>query len=56
LPFVDRLAGHNHHVIRGFASAEPLPDDALHAAGPPRYPRPSRLAAPLTVSPAPGRL
>ena len=31
-------------VIRGFATAEPLTDDALHAAGPPRYPRPSRLA------------
>ena len=40
-------------MIRAFASAEPLPDDALHAAGPPRYPRPSRLATPLAVSPAP---
>ncbi|MEO8691008.1 MAG: ATP-dependent DNA helicase RecG, partial [Solirubrobacteraceae bacterium] len=40
-------------MIRTFASAEPLPDDALHAAGPPRYPRPSRLATPLPVEPAP---
>ena len=40
-------------MIRGFATAEPLPDDALHAAGPPRYPRPSKLAEPLVVSPAP---
>ena len=40
-------------MIRGFATAEPLTDDALHAAGPPRYPRPSRLAVPLEVSPAP---
>ena len=29
MPFTDRPAGHNHHVIRGFATAEPLPDDAL---------------------------
>jgi ATP-dependent DNA helicase RecG len=36
-----------------FASAEPLSDDALHAAGPPRYPRPSHLAEPLQVAPAP---
>jgi ATP-dependent DNA helicase RecG len=35
-----------------FASSDPLPDDALHAAGPPRYPRPSRLQTPLHVSPA----
>jgi ATP-dependent DNA helicase RecG len=35
-----------------FASAEPLDGPALHASGPPRYPRPSRLAAPLEVSPA----
>jgi len=34
-----------------FASSDPLSDDALHAAGPPRYPRPSRLAAELAVSP-----
>jgi len=40
-------------VIRAFAAADPLPDDALRAAGPPRYPRPSRLATPLTVAPAP---
>ncbi len=40
-------------MIRGFATAEPLPDDALHAAGPPRYPRPSKLAEALVVSPAP---
>jgi ATP-dependent DNA helicase RecG len=49
----DRPGGHNQTVIRGFATAEPLPDDALHAAGPPRYPRPSKLAEPLVVSPAP---
>ncbi len=40
-------------MIRGFATAEPLPDADLHAVGPPRYPRPSRLATPLEVSPAP---
>jgi ATP-dependent DNA helicase RecG len=40
-------------VIRGFATAEPLPDVDLRAAGPPRYPRPSKLAEPLVVSPAP---
>src|SRR5215218_3020635 len=34
-----------------FASSDPLTEDALHAAGPPRWPRPSRLAAPLPVSP-----
>jgi ATP-dependent DNA helicase RecG len=39
-------------VIRAFASAEPLPDAQLAAAGPPRYPRPSRLATPLAVTPA----
>jgi ATP-dependent DNA helicase RecG len=33
-----------------FASADPLPEDDLHAAGPPRYPRPSRLATPLPVA------
>src|SRR3954470_6800586 len=32
-----------------FASSEPLAD--LRSAGPPRYPRPSRLAAPLEVKP-----
>ena len=52
-PHHDRPGGHNQTVIRGFATAEPLPDDALHAAGPPRYPRPSRLATRLEVSPAP---
>jgi ATP-dependent DNA helicase RecG len=35
-----------------FASTDPLPDDDLHAVGPPRYPRPSRLATPLEVKPA----
>src|SRR4051812_3335833 len=35
-----------------FASPEPLTDAELHAVGPPRYPRPSRLAAPLEVKPA----
>jgi ATP-dependent DNA helicase RecG len=34
-----------------FATSEPLSGDALHAAGPPRYPRPSRLATALPVSP-----
>jgi ATP-dependent DNA helicase RecG len=36
-----------------FASSEPLSSADLAAAGPPRYPRPSRLAAELEVSPAP---
>jgi ATP-dependent DNA helicase RecG len=40
-------------VIRTFATGDPLPDDALHAVGPPRYPRPSRLDTPLPVEPAP---
>jgi ATP-dependent DNA helicase RecG len=35
-----------------FASTEPLTGAELAGAGPPRYPRPSRLAAPLAVSPA----
>jgi ATP-dependent DNA helicase RecG len=35
----------------GFATSDPLPDAALRAAGPPRYPRPSRLATPLPVKP-----
>src|SRR5215207_2323320 len=35
-----------------FASSEALDDAALRAAGPPRYPRPSRLATPLEVTPA----
>jgi ATP-dependent DNA helicase RecG len=35
-----------------FTSAEPLSDEELRAAGPPRYPRPSRLATPLEVTPA----
>jgi ATP-dependent DNA helicase RecG len=30
-----------------FATNDPLPDEALHAAGPPRYARPSRLDTPL---------
>jgi ATP-dependent DNA helicase RecG len=34
-----------------FTSSEPLGDDELRAAGPPRYPRPSRLATPLPVTP-----
>ena len=50
----DRPAGRNNQVApTSFATADPLPDDALHSAGPPRYPRPSRLATPLQVSPAP---
>src|SRR5215210_3293881 len=39
--------------MRAFGSSEPLPDDALRATGPPRYPRPSRLGTPLEVEPAP---
>ena len=39
-------------MIRAFASAEALPAEQLAAAGPPRYPRPSRLATPLAVTPA----
>ena len=35
-----------------FTTSDPLDDDALRAAGPPRYPRPSRLATPLEVTPA----
>jgi ATP-dependent DNA helicase RecG len=38
-------------VPTAFASSEPLPDGELQAA-PVRYPRPSRLAAPLPVTPA----
>src|SRR5688500_10960536 len=39
---------------RAFASPEPLPDEALAAAGPPRYPRPREiLGAALAVTPAP---
>jgi ATP-dependent DNA helicase RecG len=34
-----------------FAASEPLSDEELRAAGPPRYPRPSRLDATLEVSP-----
>ena len=39
-------------VPTAFASNEPLSDDALRAAGPPRYPRPSHLQTPLKVTPA----
>ncbi len=35
-----------------FTSSEPLSGADLRAAGPPRYPRPSRLATPLEVTPA----
>jgi ATP-dependent DNA helicase RecG len=35
-----------------FTSSEPLSGAELRAAGPPRYPRPSRLATPLEVTPA----
>jgi ATP-dependent DNA helicase RecG len=35
-----------------FATNEPLPGEALRTAGPPRYPRPSRLTAPLEIKPA----
>src|SRR4051812_11823870 len=41
-------------MLRAFASPEPLPEDALAASGPPRYPRPREaLGAPLDVKPAP---
>jgi ATP-dependent DNA helicase RecG len=43
---------HNEAVPTAFATNEPLPQDALRAADPLRYPRPSRLAAPLDVKPA----
>jgi ATP-dependent DNA helicase RecG len=36
-----------------FASSDPLTADDLRADGGPRFPRPSRLAEPLQVSPAP---
>src|SRR6187200_1518835 len=36
-----------------FASSDPLSDDDLRAPGGPHFPRPSRLAEPLAVSPAP---
>jgi ATP-dependent DNA helicase RecG len=39
-------------VPTAFTSSEPLSDDELRSAGPPRYPRPSRLATPLKVTPA----
>ncbi len=35
--------------MRAFASPDPLPPAALDAVGPPRYPRPSRLATPLRL-------
>jgi ATP-dependent DNA helicase RecG len=35
-----------------FTTTEPLTDDDLRAAGPPRYPRPSRLVTRLEVEPA----
>ncbi len=38
-------------VPTAFATSDPLSDDDLHAVGPPRYPRPSRLAEPLIVKP-----
>jgi ATP-dependent DNA helicase RecG len=38
-------------VPTAFASSDPLPEPALHAA-PIRYPRPSRLTTPLPVTPA----
>src|SRR4051794_41779356 len=41
-------------MLRAFASSDPLPEDALAATGPPRYPRPAtELGAPLGVTPAP---
>ena len=45
-----RAAGHDGCVTpTRFASADKLTDDDLQAAGPPRYPRPSRLAVPLRL-------
>jgi ATP-dependent DNA helicase RecG len=35
-----------------FATSDALDGDALRSAGPPRYPRPSRLETPLKVTPA----
>ena len=35
-----------------FSTSEPLSEGDLRAAGPPRYPRPSRLATPLRITPA----
>jgi ATP-dependent DNA helicase RecG len=52
----DRLPRHDGRVPTpplAFASPEPLTADALRADGGPRLPRPSLLAAPLKVSPAP---
>jgi ATP-dependent DNA helicase RecG len=41
-------------MLRAFASPDPLPEAALRADGPPRYPRPeATLGAPLEVKPAP---
>ena len=39
-------------VPTAFASSDPLAPADLQAVGPPRYPRPSRLALPLEVKPA----
>jgi ATP-dependent DNA helicase RecG len=38
-------------VPTGFATNDQLTDAELRSAGPPRYPRPSRLTTPLTVKP-----
>jgi len=52
---VDDRAPSHHGCVSSppfaFASSEPLAD--LRADGGPRLPRPSRLASPLKVSPAP---
>src|SRR5215216_5631708 len=39
-------------VPTAFTTSDPLDGDALRSAGPPRYPRPSRLETPLKVTPA----
>ncbi len=43
--------GHDEGV-RAFGSDSPLPEAALRAAGPPRYPRPERWSTPLELRPA----
>src|SRR4051812_50180509 len=54
-PGADRRRVSDHHgraVPTAFASTDPLAAEELAAAGPPRYPRPSRLALALEVTPA----
>ena len=46
------LSPRHDGLVRAFGSDSPLPDAALHASGPPRYPRPQRWSAPLELKPA----